>query len=88
MDPMLLMQSKLPSPIAGRDQVGICGSHPLFFHPSVITIIPSRLFRTLFIQEKMKSSLLLPSSIVSYSHTDIEKYLKGRSIQPVCSCRH
>jgi glutamate-1-semialdehyde 2,1-aminomutase len=31
---------------------------------------PSQLFRTLFIQEQMKRGLLMPSSIVSYSHTD------------------
>lgn len=68
---------------------------------------PSQPFRTLFIQETMKRGLLMPSSIVSYSHSDadiaetiekihealviyskalnegVEKYLKGRSIQPV-----
>jgi glutamate-1-semialdehyde 2,1-aminomutase len=68
---------------------------------------PSQPFRTLFIQETLKRGLLMPSSIVSYSHTDtdiqetvekihevlviyqkalnegVEKYLKGRSIQPV-----
>jgi glutamate-1-semialdehyde 2,1-aminomutase len=68
---------------------------------------PSQPFRTLFIQETMKRGLLMPSSIVSYSHSDadiaetvekihevlviykkalnegIEKYLQGRSIQPV-----
>jgi glutamate-1-semialdehyde 2,1-aminomutase len=31
---------------------------------------PSQPFRTLFIQEMMKRGLLMPSSIVSYSHTD------------------
>lgn len=31
---------------------------------------PSQPFRTLFIQELMKRGLLMPSSIVSYSHTD------------------
>ncbi|MBN1143808.1 MAG: glutamate-1-semialdehyde 2,1-aminomutase [Bacteroidales bacterium] len=31
---------------------------------------PSQPFRTLFIQETMKRGLLMPSSIVSYSHTD------------------
>lgn len=31
---------------------------------------PSQLFRTLFIQETMKRGLLMPSSIVSFSHTD------------------
>jgi glutamate-1-semialdehyde 2,1-aminomutase len=31
---------------------------------------PSQPFRTLFIQEQMKRGLLMPSSIVSYSHTD------------------
>lgn len=31
---------------------------------------PSQPFRTLFIQEIMKRGLLMPSSIVSYSHTD------------------
>jgi glutamate-1-semialdehyde 2,1-aminomutase len=31
---------------------------------------PSQLFRTLFLQETMKRGLLLPSLIVSYSHTD------------------
>lgn len=68
---------------------------------------PSQPFRTLFIQETLKRGLLMPSSIVSYSHSDadiaetidkihealviykkalnegIEKYLHGRSIQPV-----
>jgi glutamate-1-semialdehyde 2,1-aminomutase len=68
---------------------------------------PSQPFRTLFIQETLKRGLLMPSSIVTYSHTDadinetvekihealviykkalnegVEKYLKGRSIQPV-----
>ena len=31
---------------------------------------PSQLFRTLFLQETMKRGLLLPSLIVSYSHTN------------------
>lgn len=31
---------------------------------------PSQPFRTLFLQETMKRGLLMPSSIVSYSHTD------------------
>lgn len=31
---------------------------------------PSQPFRTLFIQETMKRGLLMPSSIVSYSHSD------------------
>ncbi len=31
---------------------------------------PSQPFRTLFIQEQMKRGLLMPSSIVSYSHSD------------------
>jgi len=68
---------------------------------------PSQPFRTLFIQETMKRGLLMPSSIVSYSHSDadinetiekihealviykkalnegVDKYLEGRSIQPV-----
>jgi glutamate-1-semialdehyde 2,1-aminomutase len=68
---------------------------------------PSQPFRTLFIQETMKRGLLMPSSIVSFSHSDadieetvqkihealviykkalnegVEKYVKGRSIQPV-----
>lgn len=33
---------------------------------------PSQPFRTLFIQEQMKRGLLMPSSIVSYSHADID----------------
>jgi len=33
---------------------------------------PSQPFRTLFIQEQMKRGLLMPSSIVSYSHSDID----------------
>lgn len=68
---------------------------------------PSQPFRTLFIQETMKRGLMMPSSIVSYSHSDaditetiekihealvvykkalaegVEKYVEGRSIQPV-----
>lgn len=68
---------------------------------------PSQSFRTLFMQETMKRGLLMPSTIVSYSHGDreidetvekvhdalivyrkaldegIEKYLIGRSVQPV-----
>ncbi|MGD2035568.1 MAG: glutamate-1-semialdehyde 2,1-aminomutase [Bacteroidales bacterium] len=68
---------------------------------------PSQPFRTLFIQETMKRGLLMPSTIISYSHSDqdidytiekvseallvykkalnegIDKYLKGRSVQPV-----
>jgi glutamate-1-semialdehyde 2,1-aminomutase len=68
---------------------------------------PSQSFRTLFIQETMKRGLLMPSCIVSYSHSNsdisetiekihetlviykkalnegVEKYLKGRSVQPV-----
>ena len=68
---------------------------------------PSQPFRTLFMQETMKRGLLMPSTIISYSHSDadiaetvekihealvvykkaleegIEKYLEGRSIQPV-----
>ena len=68
---------------------------------------PSQLFRTLFLQETIRRGLLLPSLIVSYSHTNadidrtieviheallvykkalaegIEKYLTGRSVQPV-----
>lgn len=68
---------------------------------------PSQPFRTLFMQETMKRGLLMPSSIISYSHNDtdvtetvdkihealviykkaleegIEKYLVGRSVQPV-----
>lgn len=68
---------------------------------------PSQPFRTLFIQETMKRGLIMPSTIVSYSHNDaevnetvekvhealvvyrkaldegIEKYLEGRSVQPV-----
>lgn len=68
---------------------------------------PSQPFRTLFMQETMKRGLLMPSSIISYSHSDadvnetiekiheslvvykkaleegIEKYLIGRSVQPV-----
>jgi glutamate-1-semialdehyde 2,1-aminomutase len=31
---------------------------------------PSQSFRTLFLQEQMRRGLLMPSSIVSYSHTD------------------
>jgi len=31
---------------------------------------PSQPFRTLFIQEQLKRGLLMPSSIVSYSHSD------------------
>src|SRR5690606_6283946 len=33
---------------------------------------PSQPFRTLFIQETMKRGLLMPSSIVSYSHSDAD----------------
>jgi glutamate-1-semialdehyde 2,1-aminomutase len=68
---------------------------------------PSQLFRTLFLQETIRRGLLLPSLIVSYSHSNedidrtveiihealliykkalgegIEKYLTGRSVQPV-----
>jgi glutamate-1-semialdehyde 2,1-aminomutase len=68
---------------------------------------PSQPFRTLFLQETMKRGLIMPSSIVTYSHSDadiaetvekihdvlviykkalaegVEKYLVGRSIQPV-----
>ncbi|HTF17148.1 MAG TPA: glutamate-1-semialdehyde 2,1-aminomutase [Chryseolinea sp.] len=68
---------------------------------------PSQPFRTLFLQETMKRGLLMPSTIVSYSHGDqevnetvekvheslvvyrkaldegIDKYLEGRSVQPV-----
>ena len=33
---------------------------------------PSQHFRTLFLQETMKRGLLMPSSIVSYSHTDAD----------------
>lgn len=68
---------------------------------------PSQPFRTLFMQETMKRGLIMPSSIISYSHSDadvaetvekihealvvykkalaegIEKYLIGRSVQPV-----
>lgn len=68
---------------------------------------PSQPFRTLFMQETMKRGLIMPSSIISYSHSDadvaetvekihealvvykkalaegIEKYLVGRSVQPV-----
>jgi glutamate-1-semialdehyde 2,1-aminomutase len=68
---------------------------------------PSQPFRTLFLQETMKRGLIMPSNIVTYSHSDadiaetvekihdtlviykkalaegIEKYLVGRSIQPV-----
>jgi glutamate-1-semialdehyde 2,1-aminomutase len=68
---------------------------------------PSQPFRTLFIQETLKRGLMMPSSIVSYSHSDaditetiekihealvvykkalaegVEKYVEGRSIQPV-----
>jgi glutamate-1-semialdehyde 2,1-aminomutase len=68
---------------------------------------PSQLFRTLFLQETIRRGLLLPSLLVSYSHSDndidktieiiheallvyknalvegIEKYLTGRSVQPV-----
>ncbi|MCG8307510.1 MAG: glutamate-1-semialdehyde 2,1-aminomutase [Cytophagales bacterium] len=90
------------------DKVSIIGPHCC----SVFTTRdqdnqPSQPFRTLFIQETMKRGLLMPSTIVTYSHTDadiqetiekmhdamviykkalnegVEKYLKGRSIQPV-----
>jgi len=68
---------------------------------------PSQLFRTLFMQETMKRGLIMPSTIISYSHSDadvaetvekihealvvykkaiaegIDKYLEGRSVQPV-----
>jgi glutamate-1-semialdehyde 2,1-aminomutase len=68
---------------------------------------PSQPFRTLFMQETIKRGLIMPSTIISYSHSDadvaetvekihealviykkalaegIDKYLKGRSIQPV-----
>ena len=68
---------------------------------------PSQLFRTLFLQETIRRGLLLPSLLVSYSHSDKdidktieiihealliyknalvegpEKYLTGRSVQPV-----
>jgi glutamate-1-semialdehyde 2,1-aminomutase len=68
---------------------------------------PSQAFRTLFLQETMKRGLIMPSTIVSYSHHDgeieettdiihealmvyrkalnegIDKYLEGRSVQPV-----
>ncbi len=68
---------------------------------------PSQPFRTLFMQETMKRGLLMPSTIISYSHSDadiaetvekihdalvvykkalaegVEKYLEGRSVQPV-----
>lgn len=33
---------------------------------------PSQPFRTLFLQELMKNGLLMPSSIVSYSHSDMD----------------
>lgn len=33
---------------------------------------PSQPFRTLFLQELMKNGLLMPSSIVSYSHSDVD----------------
>ena len=91
-----------------QDKVAILGPHCC----SVFTSRdqdnqPSQPFRTLFIQETLKRGLMMPSSIVSYSHSDadiaetiekihealvvykkalhegIEKYLKGRSIQPV-----
>jgi glutamate-1-semialdehyde 2,1-aminomutase len=69
--------------------------------------LPSQPFRTLLIQETMKRGIIMPSSVVSYAHTDkdiaetvekihealviykkalgegIDKYLEGRSIQPV-----
>lgn len=32
--------------------------------------IPSQLFRTLFLQETMKRGLLMPSTVVSYTHSD------------------
>jgi len=68
---------------------------------------PSQPFRTLLIQELMKRGLMMPSTIVTYSHTDediqytidkfyealivykkaldegIDKYLVGKSVQPV-----
>lgn len=68
---------------------------------------PSQPFRTLFMQETMKRGLIMPSTIISYSHSDtdiaqtvekihealvvykkalaegIDKYLVGRSVQPV-----
>jgi len=33
---------------------------------------PSQLFRTLFMQETMKRGLIMPSSIISYSHSDAD----------------
>lgn len=91
-----------------QDKVGIFGPHccSVYFtkdHDNQ----SSQSFRTLFIQETMKRGLLMPSSIVSYSHSDtdihytvekihealtvykkalnegIDKYLEGRSVQPV-----
>lgn len=68
---------------------------------------PSQPYRTLFMQETIKRGLLMPSLVISYSHTDadvdrtveaigeallvyrqalnegVEKYLVGRSVQPV-----
>ncbi|HSM24104.1 MAG TPA: glutamate-1-semialdehyde 2,1-aminomutase [Anaerolineaceae bacterium] len=91
-----------------QDKFGIIGPHccSVYFTKDQDGK-PSQPFRTLFIQETMKRGLLMPSSIVSYAHSDddinqtiekihealvvynralnegIEKYLVGKSVQPV-----
>jgi len=42
---------------------------------------PSQIFRTLFLQETMKRGLIMPSLVVSYSHTneDIDRTIEGIS---------
>ncbi|MCK5344180.1 MAG: glutamate-1-semialdehyde 2,1-aminomutase, partial [Candidatus Heimdallarchaeota archaeon] len=90
------------------DNIKIIGPHCCsVFTTKDVENQPSQPFRTLFLQELMKRGLLMPSTIVTYSHTDediqetiekmhdamvvykkaleegVDKYLEGRSIQPV-----
>lgn len=91
-----------------NEQVFVLGPHCCsVFTSKDQDLQPSQPFRTLLLQELIKRGLLMPSTIVTYSHTDqdiqetvekmhealviykkglnegVEKYLVGRSIQPV-----
>ena len=63
-----------------KDYFGVIGKPSnLVFYTLGQDMKPSQSYRTLFLQETIKHGLLMPSLIVSYSHTDedIEKTIEG-----------
>jgi glutamate-1-semialdehyde 2,1-aminomutase len=59
--------------------LGLCGHFELLGRPSNLVYVtrdqskqPSQSFRTLFLQETIRRGLLMPSMVVSFSHTDAD----------------